>query len=423
MTRIAIQGPIAGVLPGMKMFLYVVLLGIPLCTPALAQVSSDSLLQLRETLQQKKDDLQAMERMLRSLNEVDSVYMAHCPTWIVLDENLRHRVHTLMQMRSPIKEPDTALVVIANPQRTQILELKSGSITMGRRDIHVGLSDSLKLEILEGMYPKRMLDLNPVETRNPMLFGYVPRFAALSLSGFGATLLFNNGRGIEVKLGHEEIGYHFWSTGSAQIMAVFEQLRLGIIAPFRFGNTPTDAVQPLAIRPRLLTGSKGIVLHYDSALPSEQISAHFAIGEVRGFTNPDILAGTTDIYSVHTVGQLTYARQETFGGGLHLFTFKAGLGYHQIATGSFGTSGGIQTTAKDNFVSPIFAVDYVHEGNWLYGMGIQYYSSIVFAKGWVELIKDFLFVDIKYYAPVFRDAKPWEQPYFFMVSPRIQVVY
>jgi hypothetical protein len=410
----------ASVQRGMKVSLQAIVLVVSLSTALVAQIPSDSLLQLQEALRQKKDDLQAMERMLRSL----SVYMAHCPSWVVLDENLRHRVHTIMQMRSSTREPDTALVVIANPQRTQILELRSGSITMGRRDIHVSLSDSLKLEILEGIYPKRMLDLNPGETRNPMLFGYVPRFAALSLSGFGATLLFNNGRGIEVKLGHEEIGYHFWSTGSAQIMAVFEQFRLGIIAPFRFGNTPTDAViQPLAIRPRLLTGSKGIVLHYDSALPSEQISAHFAIGEVRGFTNPDILAGTTDIYSVHTVAQLTYARQETFGSGLHLFTFKGGLGYHQIATGSFGTGGGIQTTAKENFVSPILAVDYVHEGNWLYGLGVQYYSSIVFAKGWVELIKDFLFIDIKYYAPIFRDAKPWEQPYFFMVSPRIQVVY
>jgi hypothetical protein len=41
----------------------------------------------------------------------------------------------------------------------------------------------------------------------------------------------------------------------------------------------------------------------------------------------------------------------------------------------------------------------------------------------VEIVKNFLFVDLKYYTPVGRDPHPWEQKYFFMISPRIQITY
>jgi hypothetical protein len=56
-------------------------------------------------------------------------------------------------------------------------------------------------------------------------------------------------------------------------------------------------------------------------------------------------------------------------------------------------------------------------------VNLQYYGMLIFAHGWLEFIKNFLYLDIKYYSPIIRNPKPWEQPYFFMVSPRIQVIY
>jgi hypothetical protein len=386
-------------------------------------VQVDTVSSLRDSLQEKMADRARLERMLEALNTVDTVYKAHCPTWKILDEDLKQRLFRVFQMRFAGTIQDTDIVVIANPQETQILELQAGQLRMGRRDVRVSLGDSLTSEILQGNYSRRQINTNLPPPRNPLLFGYAPRFAALSISAFEGTLLFSDSRGIDVKLGHEEIGYHFWSTGSLQIMAVLEQLRVGIVAPFTFGNIKPGLVQPLTIRPRLLSGEKGIVLHYDTPDPSEQLSAHFTIGEIRGVTNPSLLVGDGAIYSVHTVAQITYARQDLLSQGSHLFTLKGGIGYHQIAAGAVTPDGLVGTTEKDDFFSPILGVDYVHQGERLYGMGIQYYSSIIFAKCWVELVKDFIFVDVKYYAPVVRNAKPWEQPYFFMVSPRLQVVY
>lgn len=387
-------------------------------------VVPDTLAALRRKLADKQSERIRLERMLAALNTVDTVYKAHCPTWIVLDEDLKYRIRKLFQMRFPdLAAQDSDIVVITSPRQSQILEIAAGKAVMGRRDVRVNLSDSLNDEILSGRYPKRTVEPAPPPTQNSMLFGYTPRFAALSMSAFGATLLFNNGRGIEVRLGDEQIGYHFWSTGSLQAMVLLEQLKLGIIAPFTYGNGAPDHLEPLSIKPRKLTGSKGIAAEYNYPFQTEQVSASFKIGEIRGITNPDLLASSSAIYALHTVAQLTYSRQEFLGGGRHLITLKGGVGYHQIVEGKFVADGSLAATRKVDFASPIIAADYVHQGDILYGAGIQYYNSVIFAKCWIELIKDFLFVDLKYYAPVFRDAKPWEQPYFFMISPRIQVVY
>lgn len=391
--------------------------------PVNRPIQVDTLALLRDSLLVKREDQARLERMLEALNTVDTVYKAHCPTWMILDEDLKQRLFRIFRLRFSGAAHDTDIVVTANPQETQILELQAGQLRMGRRDIRIALGDSLSGEILHGFYPRREINTYLPPPRNPLLFGYAPRFAALSISAFEGTLLFSDGRGIDVKLGHEEIGYHFWSTGSLQIMAVLEQLRVGIIAPFTFGNIKPGLLQPLTIRPRLLSGEKGIVLHYDSPKPSEQLSAHFTIGEIRGVTNPSLLVGDGSIYSVHTVAQVTYARQDFLSHDKHMFTFKGGVGYHQIAHGLITPDGLVGTTEKEDFVSPILSADYVHQGERLYGMGIQYYSSIIFAKCWFELVKDFIFVDVKYYAPIVRNAKPWEQSYFFMVSPRLQVVY
>jgi len=83
----------------------------------------------------------------------------------------------------------------------------------------------------------------------------------------------------------------------------------------------------------------------------------------------------------------------------------------------------VNVVDKAEFTSPILRVDYARLGDRLYGGSVQYYSSILYLSGWVEVIRNFLYVDVKYYTPVFRDPEAWEQKYFFMISPRIQITY
>ena len=85
----------------------------------------------------------------------------------------------------------------------------------------------------------------PIRPRRPQLGPEKPLFASLSASAFGALLLFSDGRGIELKVGHEEVGYHFWSTGDMRVMAVLDQFKIGIMAPFTYGREEAGFHLPL----------------------------------------------------------------------------------------------------------------------------------------------------------------------------------
>jgi len=386
------------------------------------QPAADSLRILSEILQEKRNDRARMLRMLDALNVVDSAYKVHYPTWVVLDEDLRQRVIRTFRSRFPTFTHNSDVTVVTNPERNEIMELTVGSAGMGRQDVRLNLSDSLHADLLAAGYAKRIINPIVQPPRNATLFGFRPRYAALSASAFGAALLFNNGGGVQADLGYEEIGYHFWSAGSVKALAIFDRLKLGIIFPITQGKNQTDVTQPLAIRPRLLTGTKGVAAEYKYPFSSQLIGARFSIGEMNTFTNPDLYVDQKRIYYVHTVAQLFYSRQELLG-GMHLFTLTGGLGFHQVSTADLNADRRFVTSERDDVVSPILRVDYVHKGENLYGAGLQYYGSIIFLNWWVELIQDFIFIDLKYNSPVFRSPKPWEQSYFFMISPRIQVIY
>jgi len=392
-------------------------------TEIAAGTAVDSLSMLRNTLEEKKSERERMERMLASLNAVDSVYKVHYPTWVVLDADLKERIYRTFRMRYTDVPADTAVTIVANPEADEILEISIGPVVMGRRDAHINLSDSLHKEILTAKYPMRVINPIPVKPRAYLLFGSRPKFAAISVSAFGAGLLFSDGRGVEVKLGHEEIGYHFWSTGDYRAMAVFEQLKIGIIIPFTYGRTDVANPEPLSIRPRRLSGAKGFAGEFDHPFQSHLIGARISVGELNSVSNPEFLTNLQQFYYLHTVAQLFYSRQEMFNAGEHLFAFTGGLGYHQIALGETKQDGRITAAHKIDFASPIFRVEYVHQSGKMYGLGLQYYSGILHVKGWVEFIKNFIYVDVQYYSPVFRGTKPWEQSYFFMISPRIQLIY
>lgn len=383
----------------------------------------DSTHVLQELLELKRNEHASMERMLAALNSVDSVYKVHYPSWIVLDDDLRERVHKTFRMRYANVPRDVPVTVVANADANEILEISVGTAVMGRRDAHINLSDSLHKELLGGLYARQIISKAPVKNRTFALFGSVPRFAAITASAFGAVLLLSDGKGIEAKLGHEEIGYHFWSTGDFRVMAILDQLKVGVMIPFRYGNNQASTVGPLTIRPRRLSGSRGVAAEYCHPWDQHSLSARFSVGEITEIGTPELYVDLNRSYYLHTVGQLFYSRELAFGGTKHLFTLSGGLGFHQIALAETELSGKVTASEKNNFLSPLAKIDYIHQGSTLYGIGLQYYSGIFHFKGWLEVIKNFIFLDLQYYSPVLRETKPWEQSYFFMISPRIQVMY
>ncbi len=385
----------------------------------------DSVTVLRTQLDGKRADRLRMKRILASLNAVDSAYKIQYPTWIVLDEDIRERIFRSFRLRYPALDAKSDVVVVVNPGANEILEIAIGATVMGRRETYLNLSDSLHREILGGSYPKRTLDPHPLlRPRFGMLLQPQPTFAALSASAFGASLMFSGGRGVEFKMGHEEIGYHFWSTGDLRVMAILNQFKVGVMVPFAYGLDAAEVPSPLAILNRLMAGAHGISAEFEQPWGDQSFGANMSIGEVNKARVEGLLTGLDKLYYVHTIAQLRYSRYFSLGSPEHSLLLAGGIGYHQIALGAPALAQGrITAIEKEDFISPILRAEYTHDGPYRYGISVQYYSAILYTKAWVELLRDFLFLDVQYYSPFLRDPHPWEQPYFYMISPRIQVTY
>lgn len=382
---------------------------------------ADSAAALEELLEKKKADAARMHRMLEAVNEVDSLYKLRYPTWIVLEEDMKERIRRTFRVRKIDYPPDGEVQVVANPDTREIIEISIGSARMGRNDASTFMSDSLQDAILDGRYVKKTVDPRPEERRVGQIYGAQPKFASVYASAFGAGLLFSNSWGVEAKMGFEEVGYHFWSTGSLRALAVFDQFKIGVLFPIANGGEE-QSVQPLDIRPRKMTGSIGFGSEFVVPLENATINAVLSIGDLARVTNERFLIDTTDVYFMHTVGQISYSRRFDLSPG-HVLTATAGLGYHQVAHGVIQADASVLTTDKEDFISPVFRLEYLNRVSNMFGASAQLYSSIMHLKGWVELIQNLLYLDLQYYSPIIRDAKPWEQSYFFMLSPRIQVIY
>jgi hypothetical protein len=384
----------------------------------------DSVAVLRKQLDEKRTDRVRMKRILASLNAIDSAYKIQYPTWIVLDEDIRERIVRSFRLRYPNLVPNSEIVVVVNPGANEILEIAVGATVMGRRETYLNLSDSLHREILGGSYPKRTLDPHPLRPRFGMLLKPPPMFADLSASAFGASLSFSGGRGVELKMGHEEIGYHFWSTGDLRALAILNQFKVGILVPFSYGLSNANVPSALDIFNRRMAGALGVSAEWEQPWGDQSFGANFSVGEVDKTWILGTLPDLDKLYYVHTVAQLRYGRYLSLGSPEHSLLLAGGLGYHQIALG-VPTAGRDGTTAieKTDFYSPILRVEYAHDGPYRYGVSLQYYSAILYTKAWVEILRDFLFLEVQYYTPFLRKPRPWEHPYFFMISPRIQVAY
>src|SRR5512140_3015901 len=108
----------------------------------------DSLVVLTSRLDQKRAERLRLQRMLGALNEIDSTYKVHYPTWVVLDEDLKERIHRLFRFRNPDLTREGEVTVVSSPAGDELVELTLGDEHVGRVDSRTLLSVSLVDEIL-----------------------------------------------------------------------------------------------------------------------------------------------------------------------------------------------------------------------------------------------------------------------------------
>jgi len=386
-------------------------------------VHEDSLTKLNNIFHQKTLHRLMLQRILNSLSTMDSTFLIHCPVWVIRDEDLKERTYKAFRNRHKTPPRESNVVILTDPGRTDILEISMGPATMSRREIKLTLNDSLFKDILTMPNILKLSEFTTRKIKPTKPFDSMPLDVALEMSLFGATLRFSNGWGVQVKVGNDELGLPFWLAGKADMLVIIHELKFGFSLPISFGLDETEIIGPVALRPRRLNGAPGVVAEYEQQVDSNVIGARFSIGELTKWNSLGDLTDPNEVYYLHTSGQLSIARKLRYKGNEHVFTFKGGLGVHQIGDGFAGPDGVITTTERTTFFSPLAGVEYVHNGVETYGVSVNYYNSMLVSDAWLELVKNFIFIEVKYGTPVSRGPKPWEQSYFVMVSPRIYFAF
>ncbi len=298
------------------------------------------------------------------------------------------------------------------------------------------------------------------EVLNSRAFRYQPRID-LSIDHLGVNISRQNE--LELQLGNPEVGLPFWSSGEARLMLTMRNqigsgsdFKLGLLFPANLGGDEGQIFQA-----RKLSGFwGGSVAAYFSGLDffsafNMPMAFNFSFIPGGGGSNPSIIYNGTDGTSDKNgkavgplTGQQTFYRT-SFIGQLYIpfivqlnqtnfIQFSAGIGIHQVklswipssdtqaASYGYGSNQGgkvqdLLWQGKSNVSTPFtphVGIELVNQLSNKFGLNFQYDHLFTFG-GWLEIIPDHLRIEASYTAPLVRDAKPYEPPYFFEITPRL----
>ena len=63
-------------------------------------------------------------------------------------------------------------------------------------------------------------------------------------------------------------------------------------------------------------------------------------------------------------------------------------------------------------------MDYIRHGNQMYGLSVQYYSSVVLVSAWTELVKNMVYFEVKYSTSVSAPGAVGTTVFFHGVASR-----
>lgn len=257
--------------------------------------------------------------------------------------------------------------------------------------------------------------------------------------------------GLQAKLGIDEMGLPFWSSGTGQAYLIlrnkiFDQsvFKFGVVFPFGVGETSTSSL----FTSRKLAGGWGFAA--EGMIPSFNIPAGlnlplgFSLQYVPPFQKNGTVIDTSPnapIYYVSFAGTIYFPfiinlnpRRNT-----SFVQLQVGLGweditqgvalyegfYDPVLTGDTIKKGDprIGNISTIRFVgvhaTPHIRVDYVNHEAAKFGTFLQYDHNWM-VGAWIELFNGFR-IEMEYSAPL-HHADPWESQSFFLISPRIRIL-
>jgi hypothetical protein len=295
----------------------------------------------------------------------------------------------------------------------------------------------------------------PEEAIGSRAFRY-EKIADISIDHLGINLSRQNE--LEIQIGNPEVGLPFWSSGENRLWLNMRN-QIGTESDFKIGlDFPLDIGRStwLTFQPRKMSGFWGgsvdayfAGIDFFSAF-NMPIAFNFTVLPSAGSNSSIIYANNPGGTAVNglEVTSPTFFRT-TFIGQLYIpfivqldpanfVQFSAGVGIHTVklsfipgdsteavkygyAASAAGSSQDLLWNGKASVSTPFtphVAIQYVNHRTNKFGLNFQYDHLFTFGA-WLELIPDHLRIEGAYTAPLVRDPKPYEPPYFFEITPRL----
>jgi len=402
-----------------------------------------------------KDSVEAYEKEISLLQHslegatIDWARLRHTGvrSWVISNPSLRDSLfYALMAVDSSIQSEAGAEALVLATSTDDLIEVRFGNavfkgMTLQNAieksknktlyaDIAASYRYSKDVELRDPEYTleteyepllltyDRLLDhftpLSPGSFKKPVHFR-----SDISLSGFR----FKTGPfwGAEYKIGNEEIGFPFWTSGKMAFLATYKNLKLGFELPFEGGLNTSEIFPPFVIRSRKLNGTRGVVGEFDFGPFAGKFSfTRLTENDLDALTNPE------NFYYITVIAQAYFS----FGLELtptHFIRVKAGAGTHRVNQGRIDMSTGVNQVipgVAQDFVSPYLKFEYLnHSIGEDFAVSVQYYDVTLVTSATLEVVRDVLSFELSYMWPLAAEVPEWQNPEFLILTPHIMIAF
>jgi hypothetical protein len=400
---------------------------VQICVQTNLFTQEQSTSHLREQYKREQADLEALRRIVRSLNSVDSTYEAYFPTWLVLDQTLRLKAMDVFRSRGIAVSENDDVVIVATPDSQDVVDIRIGESNYGRLYARSALDRTIKQELLR---PQSYVsdERTPTgysrsdsETRKAFARPISPDWISASVSLFGGEIRFANDWSLIGKVGDDVLGYPFWSSGQVWLMIRYKSVALGGRLPVHGGLDDFT----LGFRTRRLNGSTGVCGEFEIEWDAIRIDSRnftygglggsFAIGTL-GDRRPELVTPDPNkLYSIPSLLELHYSFDYQFNRSGQLLSAQVGISYHNVTTSKFRELEVIRIGEPESFVHPHIVLVYTHQrADWFKVSGQL--SRLSLLSAWVELVPRFVFAEVKYSSVLFREHRSWEHSSYFYAT-------
>ena len=405
---------------------------------------------LKDSVTLVAEQIGVLQNILEASTVDPKMYFhTHVKAWIINNPTLRDSLFfALMASDSSIQSEAGSDAEILATEGNDLIEARFGTAVFKGVALKQALEKSgdkyLYQKILESNRYSRDIELRDTTFVIPTMFDaslltneeLLDRFsyikvrsspdsemARVDFSAYGLSFRVGPVWGGEIRMGNDELGLPFWTSGKTSFLAMYKQVKVGFELPTPMGKNSSDKFL-FPVRNRLLSGTRGVTGEFDFGYLGGYISAtRFTSNDLSTVTDP------SKFYYI-TAELLGYS---SFGFSITPTSWarlKVGVGFHQVREGSL-TPAGVDSTGaptggqllemnSTDFSSPYIRFEYLHQDHdEAYGGGIQYYNASILSSAWLQIVPRILRVELKFSKPILRTLRDWENPDFIIISPRL----